>query len=84
MDQYCIKSATVTEHKMKIDHASEKNLYLGSRFQAKLDINVMGTITGSPLLQFCVLVIEAWNVGQGQKSPRDISRSCQDEQFVYM
>ena len=35
-----------------------------SFFTAKLDIIVMGTIAGAPLLPFCVLVTEAWNVGQ--------------------
>ena len=34
----------------------------------------------SALLPFCVLVTEAWNVGQGHKPPHGISRSCQDEQ----
>ena len=47
----------------------------------ELDIIVMGTITGAPLLPFCVLVTEAWNMGQGHKPPRVISRSCQDEQL---
>ena len=44
----------------------------------------MGTITGAPLLPFCVLVTEALNVGQGHKPPRGISTSCQDEQLVYV
>ena len=48
----------------------------------KLDIIVMGTITGAPLLPFYVLVTEAWNVGQGHKPPHCISRSCQDEQLM--
>ena len=47
-----------------------------------LDIIVMGTITGAPLLPFCVVVTEAANVGQGHKPLHGISRSCQDEQFV--
>ena len=34
-----------------------------------LDIIVMGTITGAPLLPFCVLVTEAWNLGHGHKPP---------------
>ena len=33
-------------------------------FTAKLDIIVMGTITGASLLPLCVLVTEAWYVGQ--------------------
>ena len=47
-----------------------------------LDIIVMGTVTGAPLLPYCVLVTEALNEGQGPKLPRGISRSCQDEQLV--
>ena len=31
----------------------------------ELDTIVMGTITGAPLLPFCVLVTKALNVGQG-------------------
>ena len=53
-----------------------------SEVQCKLDIIVMGTITGAPLLPFYVLVTEAWNVSQGHKQPRGLSRSCQDEQLV--
>ena len=49
---------------------------------AKLHIIVMGTITGAPLLPFCVLVTQVWNVGQEHKPPGGISRSRQDEQLV--
>ena len=55
---------------------------LESKINPKLDIIVMGTITGAPLLPFCVLVSEVWNVGQGHKPPCGLSRSCQDEQLV--
>ena len=34
------------------------------------------------VMPFCVLVTEAWNVGQGHKPPHGISRSWQDEQLV--
>ena len=30
-----------------------------------LSLDIMGTITGAPLLPFCFLVFQAWNVGQG-------------------
>ena len=35
-------------------------------WNVKLDIIVMGTITGAPLLP---LVTDAWNIGQGHNKP---------------
>ena len=52
-------------------------------YRSALDIIVMGTITGAPLLPFWALVTEAGNVGQGHKPSSDIGRSCPDEQLVF-
>ena len=46
----------LTKHKVR---EYTRNWHCHGEPEEKLDITVMGTITGAPLLPFCVLVTEA-------------------------